>query len=85
MHALLHEFIILMQDKAAATHEALDAQWVSLSKFHIDGPTRTDIEDITDRQAEMVRIASVLHTKVAAEASRLQVSPNALYSEDALF
>jgi hypothetical protein len=85
LHAILHEFIILMQDKAAATHDALDAEWVSLAKFHIDGPTRTDIEDVTDRQAEMVRIAGVLHTKVAAEASRLHVSPNVLYSGDAVF
>jgi hypothetical protein len=86
LHETVHKLILMMQELTAPTHEALDAMWITLSNLKLDGPTRTDIEDIGDRQAALVRTLIVLHDRVSAEAIRLQVSPNTLYCtiEDAI-
>ena len=81
LHETVHELILLMQELPAPTHEALDGLWVTMSKrMNVDGPTRTDIENIEDRQAALVRIMIVLHDKVSEEAMRTRVSPDKLYS-----
>jgi hypothetical protein len=80
LHETVHKLILMMQEAVEPTHEDLDAMWITLEGLHLEGPTRTDIEDIGDRQAELVRTLIVLHDRVSSEAIRLQVSPNTLYA-----
>jgi hypothetical protein len=83
MEEVVHLMIIKISELPDPSHDTLDNQWVGLSNLHLDGPTRTDIENVIDRQAMMLRILTVLHDKVNAEAIRLHVLPDTLYRKHA--
>ena len=79
MDEFVHLMILKIQELPDPNHDMLDNQWVGLSNLRLDGPTRTDIENVIERQSVMLRILTVLHDKVAAEAIRLRVRPDTLY------
>ena len=83
MEEVVHLIILKIQELPDPSHDTLDDQWVGLSNLYLDGPTRTDIENVIDRQAMMLRILTVLHDKVNAEAMRLHVLPDTLYRKHA--
>ena len=83
MEEVVHLIILKIQELPDPSHDTLDDQWVGLSNLYLDGPTRTDIENVIDRQAMMLRILTVLHDKVNAEAIRLHVLPDTLYRKHA--
>ena len=83
MEEVVHLIILKIQELPDPNHDTLDDQWVGLSNLYLDGPTRTDIENVIDRQAMMLRILTVLHDKVNAEAIRLHVLPDTLYRKHA--
>lgn len=81
VHSVLHELIGALGNFSEPTHDILDDIWYKLPQ--VDGvnyPTKTNIPDVFDRQAQLLKIMIVLYEKVSTVAMKNKSSPDDVYS-----
>jgi hypothetical protein len=81
VHSILHELIGALGNFSEPTHDILDDIWYKLPQ--VDGvnyPTKTNIPDVFDRQAQLLKIMIVLYENVSTVAMKNKSSPDDIYS-----
>jgi hypothetical protein len=81
VHSMLHELIGAIGNLSAPTHEILDDIWLKLPQ--VDGvnyPTQTNIPNVFDRQAELLKITIVLYENVSTVAMKNNCFPDDIYA-----
>ena len=81
VHSELHELIDAIGNLVAPTHEILDEIWLKLPQ--VDGvnyPTKSNIPNEFDRQAELLKMMIVLYEKVSTVAMQTMSSPDDIYT-----
>ena len=68
-HEVIHEIIVELSELCTPTHDLLDSIWENLESIRVEGPTRTDIEDVCQRQGKLICILSELHDQVGKQAA----------------
>jgi hypothetical protein len=82
-HATLHELILAIGQLTNPTHEILDDIWLKLPTAQgLHYPTKTDIPNTLDRQADLLRVMIVLYESISNIAMQNGNSPDIMYSNE---